>query len=412
MRDEEKLKSTSYASYATSGQFFSCMLAFMFVLLAAPAFGQSIHQLNYDNEVWADSNVTELGAGVQANIMMTAFYTTPNDELHVFYSASSNNHIHQLYQQTQPFLIWFDQDLTALTDGEVAIGSGMSGFSIGNAQYVYFCGADQAIHEYSYGNNGNWSWVDASLPTGGSGGLCGGLSGASVGLSVLAFAGGSNAQRYVYYAVPGVASNGDGVTLIEQLYFNGSAWSNENLTQTIQGTEGENYAAVSGFAIGNSPYIFFTGTDKHVHEFSDVNGWTDQDLTVEAKSAGVTADGVPAAFVIPGTSQIEVYYFAAKNADIHQMTFASNKWKDTDLSSATGGSFFAQFQDIVAFATTPNNNLHVYSLGQNNCQDQLYYNGTSWSYQVLPSVCGNGDSGTLAGFAIGNLQYVYYMVSN
>jgi hypothetical protein len=31
---------------------------------------------------------------------------------------------------------------------------------------------------------------------------------------------------------------------------------------------------------------------------------------------------------------------------------------------------------------------------------------------VLPSVCGSGDSGALAGFAIGNLQYVYYIVSN
>ena len=410
---EKNIKSASCAtSLCGTSKYSLYVLALILVLFAAPVSGQSIHQLNYDNEVWADSNVTELSAGVSASTM-TAFYTTPNDELHVFYSASSNNHIHQMYQQTEPILIWFDQDLTGLTDGEAAMTySGMSGFSIGNAQYLYFCGADEAIHEYSYGNNGHWSWSDAALPTGGSDGLCGRVTGSALGEWVIAFAAGSSGQRYVYYAVPGVDSKGDGVTLIDQLYFNGSTWSNENLTQAIQGTEGENNTAASGFAIGSAPYIFFTGTDKHVHEFSDVSGWTDQDLTVAAKSAGVTVDGVPAAFVVPGTTQIEVYYFAAKNADIHQMTFASNKWKDTDLSSATGGSFIAQFQDIIAFPTTPNNNLHVYSEGENECEDQLYYNGSSWSYQVLPSVCGSGDSGALAGFAIGNLQYVYYIVSN
>ena len=135
---EKNIKSASCAtSLCGTSKYSLYVLALILVLFAAPVFGQSIHQLNYDNEVWADSNVTELSAGVSASTM-TAFYTTPNDELHVFYSASSNNHIHQMYQQTEPILIWFDQDLTGLTEGEAAMTySGMSGFSIGNAQYLF-----------------------------------------------------------------------------------------------------------------------------------------------------------------------------------------------------------------------------------------------------------------------------------
>jgi hypothetical protein len=36
----------------------------------------------------------------------------------------------------------------------------ISGFALGNTQYVYFCGSDDDVHEYSYGDGGNWSWVD------------------------------------------------------------------------------------------------------------------------------------------------------------------------------------------------------------------------------------------------------------
>jgi hypothetical protein len=241
--------------------------------------------------------------------------------------------------------------------------------------------------------------VDTPLPGSGSNQACGQVDGASTGEWVLAFAGSSNNQRFVYYGVPGVDSKGDGVTEIEQLYFNGSTWSNENVTQAIKGTQAESYLAISGFAIGNDPYLFFTGSDQHLHEYSNVNGWTD------LKVNNNTVYGVPAAYVIPGTTQMEVDYFAFSNRDLHQLTYAKGKWTNIDLSSIANSSLYST---IVGFATTPNDQLHVYAVGSNNDVDQLYFNGSTWSYQTLPSVP-NRENGPLAGFAIGNLQYVYYL---
>jgi len=45
---------------------------------------------------------------------------------------------------------------------------------------------------------------------------------------------------------------------------------------------------------------------------------------------------------------------------VHQMTSLSDIWKVSDPSKASGSQFLYQSQAMVAFANTPNNNLHVY----------------------------------------------------
>jgi hypothetical protein len=74
----------------------------------------------------------------------------------------------------------------------------------------------------------------------------------------------------------------------------------------------------------HDPYVFFQGIDGHIYEYSDVTNWTDQDLTVLAGGVAATAFGAngTAAFVVPGKTQMEVYYAGGTMSELHRMTFS------------------------------------------------------------------------------------------
>ena len=377
-------------------------------LLAAPSFAQHLHELYYNNLNWNDTDLTALTSGpVLYPQGVAAFYTTPNNDLHVFYvsNVSLDFHVHQLYNNGSS---WSDQDLTAATGGVASSNSsGMSGFSIGNAQYVYFCGSDGSVHEYSYGNKGNFNWVDAKLPSA----YPTGCEFAPAGL--VAFTTATNNTRHVYFH----SHASQTARTIRHLYFNGTVWKKQNITAITKGAKALPANYLSGFSIGDAQYVYFEATNGHIHEFSFVSSWKDLDVTLASGGVpgGTSRGNGTASFVVPGTSQKEVYYAAGNNQDVHRATFQSNTWTDTDLSSVTATSGAISQSQIIGFATTPNLQLHVYFPSFANGQvNQLFYNGSAWSEGTLPSVpvIVIGGPCNMAGFAIGNLQRVYYVSQN
>ena len=109
-------------------------------------------------------------------------------------------------------------------------------------------------------------------------------------------------------------------------------------------------------------------------------------------------------FAVPGTSQMEVYYAAAKTNDVQQATFVNGAWTDEDLTAQAGGSGPVEFSQITALSTP--GNFHVY-LTEDHDVFQLYFNGSDWANQGLPSASATVTA--TASFAIGNDQYVYYI---
>src|SRR5215813_694573 len=107
------------------------LLAFTF-----PAYGDHIHHLWYNNSNWQDVDLTSLTGGPNSTSFgaIAAFHTTPNNQFHVYYVDSSASHLHQLYFNGKG---WKDNDLTALTSGPQAYVNGVSGFAIGNLQYIF-----------------------------------------------------------------------------------------------------------------------------------------------------------------------------------------------------------------------------------------------------------------------------------
>jgi hypothetical protein len=230
-------------------------------------------------------------------------------------------------------------------------------------------------------------------------GACG-----NVPIAVVAFATSDN-QRHVFY---------DYASGRPYTYYLHELWYNPSTSTWTSGAFGEKMSVaswISGFAGGTSgtnQYVFFTGLNQHLYMESYVNGWALTDLTMAAGNPPLACGGGTAAFAVPGTTQMEVYYEAfnsADSCDVHQMTFLNNQWTDLDVTAQAGGYSPTATSQMVAFSTPGNR--HVY-LNEDTYVYQLYDNGTDWFNQELSSVEAYWENG-MAGFAIGNEQYLYYV---
>jgi hypothetical protein len=100
----------------------------------------------------------------------------------------------------------------------------------------------------------------------------------------------------------------------------------------------------------------------------------------------------------------------AYGQQIHELYFNGSQWTDQGLNSGEAN----WYSGIAGFATTPNDQLHVYypvgGPGDYTDIHQLFYNGTSWSDQDLTALVGAppATETPMAGFSVGNFQYVFY----
>jgi len=375
-------------------------LALSLALLAAPAFCQvgHVHELYYNNAGWVDTDLTAAAGGPTATFYgaITAFPTTPNDQLHVYYVDANSQHVHQLYYNGTS---WSDNDLTGFTGGPTASAYGISGFAIGNLQYVFYQGSDSHVHEINY-NNADWTDYDLTALGGGT---------LAAGGPVLAFATKPNNEPHVYYQA---SSNLD----LHQLYFNGRSWSDADLT-AINGAYC--YTSwIAGFAVKNEQHVFCPGYGTYsnnldmLHIYYNNSSWVYEDITYRAGGfeTPINLGSGVAAFHVPGVNQFEVYG-VTDDTHVHQFTHLKGKWTDEDLTASIGAPGDGAYGGIVAFPTTPNNQFHAYYQPGSDV-DQLYFNGKSWSWEDLNGGAGQANNNTgMAGFAIGNLQHVYYVAN-
>lgn len=367
-----------------------CMMFGMAALL--PAYAEHVHQLYYNNSQWVDQDLTALtGGGIAAPYgAIAAFYTTPNQQLHVYYVDVNLNHVHQLYYNNTN---WSDSDLTAITGGPAASVYGISAYNIGNLQYIFYTGSDSHIHEIIYNN---YDWTDQDITA-----LAGSTS-ASGGF-VLAFTTKPGNLPHVYYQP---TQNLD----LHQLFFNGTSWSDADLTSIAGAYCYTDW--IAGFAVQNTQHILCpgygsTGNLDMLHIYYNNYSWVYEDISAKVGGAPLNLGSGVAGFRVPGTSQGEVFG-VTDDTHVHQYRF-NEKWSDLDLTNLGGAPTDAAYGGIAAFPTTPNNQFHVYYQPTTDVY-QLYFNGVYWSSEDLT---GGGvqasDNSGMAGFAIGNLQHVFYL---
>lgn len=108
---------------------------------------------------------------------------------------------------------------------------------------------------------------------------------------------------------------------------------------------------------------------------------------------------------------MEVIY-TDSNYHVYQISSSDNvSWSQQDLTTLTRGPLAQPSDPLTAFATTPNNQLHVYYVSATQHVNQLFFNGSSWSNTDLTSQTHAGNvtyQAGMSGFSLGNYQYVYY----
>lgn len=360
----------------------------LFLLFVMQAQGQNLYQMSYNNYDWSNLDLgTTGGSGV------AAFTTTSDNGLHVFH-CGAEGHVIQNYNVGGG---WTAEDLTAETGGPTP-GCQFAGFSQQNLQYVfYYSMPDYHIHELFY-NNFGWSDSDLTATTGGPP-----VSPSDYPAPITALTSAATEHLHIYYP----AANGH----IFHYYTVKKTWFSEDITAKA-GAPPSDALSLASSHVGQVQYVYYrTGEDIHelVYKGSD---WKDKDLTALTNSPPVQLGGMTA-MVIPGSKQLSVYVIAA-NAHVIQLASTNDKkWTSLDLTSQTGGPDADNtFTGIVAYATTPNNDIHVYYAATYDDVMQTYNGGGGWTTEDLSVETGGSDveeySGVV-GFSIANEQYLYYL---
>jgi Fungal fucose-specific lectin len=363
-----------------------CILSVLISLAALPSFGQQIHQLSYNGSNWADQNLN----GLSAQWAISAFFTTPNDQLHVFFGGLKNPQLYQLFNNRSS---WADLDLGPHTD--LCFYCGISGFSEANYQYVFYVGGDLDIHRMLYHNV---DWVDTDLT------LASGASATSDPASnLVAFT--TSPALHVYY------TSSD--SQVHQLFAtNGSNWQDQDLTVLSGGPGATPAYGMAGFNIGNFQYVYYLATNNHLHQlFYNDSSWTDQDLTVLTKTSPTATFANVSALVIPGTKKMRVYFVSASNGHIIQLASTNNaKWSSVDLTKRARGS--VPDEQIVAFPSASGGTVNVYYVSGHNVNRTYQPTATTWTNENLTALTNGGVADSvdqLAGFSLQGNQYLYYM---
>lgn len=243
------------------------------------------------------------------------------------------------------------------------------------------------------------NWTDQDITAQGNGVLANPV--------VLAFPTKPNNQFHVYY-------QDSNATDMHQLYFNGSSWSDSNLT-TLTGAYCPGGQWWAGLAAGNIQHIVCAGYGGYsanldlLHIYYNNISWVYEDITYKVGGLPVYPDSGDAVFGV-NAKQGEVYA-VTEDSHVHQYTNKSGKWTDLDLTASENAPTKGH-GELAAFMTTPNDQYHIF-LAPDNDVYQLYYNGSTWSVEDLTLGFGQADSyAGMAGFAIGNLQHVFYFDTN
>jgi hypothetical protein len=368
--------------YTFAAVYLICLLAFT----ASFSFAQptDIHQLSYNNSFWSDQDLNSNGSPGS----LAAFPTTPNEQSHVYYVDNYSLHIHQQFYNG---VSWDDEDLTALTGGPLAYLNPLAGFSVGNYQYVYYSEVNGDIHQLLYNNVG---WKDTNITAKSTT-----QAQASFMSNIIAFT--TTPALHVYYV--------DNNNNVRQLFSpDGTQWQDENLTNFDDPSVAPRLTA--GFNIGNLQYVYWRDANAgDTFQLSYNNStWSDTDLNQLIKTP---FSGIYAALVIPGTQNIRLYSFNANNGHVVQLASPNNgKWSVTDLTQKSKGPIgqSGNYQ-LTAFATTPNNGLHVFYTYNHQVYQIYQTTPTTWAAQNLTQQTNGALSdGYLTGYSVQNLQYVFY----
>jgi hypothetical protein len=261
-----------------------------------------------------------------------------NAGVHVFY-VGVDQHVHQLYCGNGSSCLagavlagWTDQDLTSWA-GSVKPGLWsfqLSSFSDPAGEHVYYVGTDFDVHQLYWPNG--WGWFDqdlSKLSAPNSRPACGGLASFS---NLTTGSTPPNVGEYTYYV-----SCYDGH--VHQLHANWSTVVDQDLLVV-----GE---ALTGFIDATGQYVYYMGSDRHVHELS-WSGTSQYNTDVTNAAGGIPVDVYGQLTSFSDVNGRHVSY-AGQDYDVHQISQIKTeicfrsfcwslwRWSDSDLTLSADG---------------------------------------------------------------------------
>jgi Putative binding domain, N-terminal len=365
-----------------------------------------VHELVWGGGQWFhnDLNAEWGGVGAAAGSKLAGFVFTPSGGsvgMDVFY-LGTDQHVHLLQWSNNA---WFPSDVNAAAGGAplAASGSALTGFVFtptgGTAQmHVFYFGADQHVHELLFTN----SWFHNDLTTEWGGALP--TTGSSLtGYTFLPSGNGNTNQMHIFYFSANQHMN-------EMLWFN-NQWFTNDLTAEWGGALPVTGSALHGFTFipsgsSNQMHNFYFGSDQHVHELLQNQGWFPEDITGSWGGSLVGSGSGLAGYTFapPGDNlQMHVFYLGT-DSHINELLWVNNAWFAGDLTLSWGGPSAAPGSALTGFVFTPPGSIagmHVYSVASDQHVHELAWAPGSWTPYDITSLAGapNVNPGTsLLGF--------------
>jgi|HubBroStandDraft_5_1064220.scaffolds.fasta_scaffold16156_3 hypothetical protein len=195
---------------------------------------------------------------------------------------------------------------------------------------------------------------------------------------------------------------------IHQLSYTG-AWADTNPFGAITDTK----TGVAAFLTtpNDAVHTFYVASDNSVHQlFYNGSSWSDEDITSQAQAPLALANSPVTGFSV---DNLQYVYNIGSDHHLHQLFYNNSSFADTDLTKASGGPLVRTTTKLVAF-TTGSPVIHVYYQSSNGHVHQAFTTtGSNWQDQDLTTIAHGASSraGWIAGFNIGNLQYVYFVAT-
>jgi hypothetical protein len=288
---------------------------------------QHVYELFWNGSAWSTGDVTAGGGGISTSSGSGLAVIGGAEPGKAVYYVGNNQHVYELYWSGSA---WSNGDLTAATGGILAAANTpLTSSGTGTGKSVYYRGADQHIYQL------NWTgsvWVNHDLTATTGGPLAASNS------SMTTFTDPTHTSHATYYQ--GANQH------IYELYFNGSSWSNGDLTFVAGGSPQSGSALTSYTTCGVGHAVYYIGANQHVFElYWTGSSWSNGDVTA-------AAGGAPAAgglTIFTTTDNNHAVYYVGTNQHVYELFWNSFSWTSGDLTASTGGPSTMSGSNVASF---------------------------------------------------------------
>ena len=332
--------------------------------------------------VGADSHIHELwwdsGSGWHLNDLMTGVAGgAPNAAVgsaltgyvldhtqHVFY-LGADSHVHDLWRD--PGSGWRSNDLMTAAAGapNAAVGSALTGCTLGNTQHVFYVGADSHVHELWWDPERVWHPNDLMTA------VAGGAPNAAVGSALTGHTLGF--IQHVFYL--GAENH------VHELWWDpGSGWHPNDLMTAAAGAPNAAVgSALTGYAHAIIQHVFYLAADSHVHELrrDPRSGWRSNDLMTAAGAPNAAIGSALTGYVLGNTQHV---FYVGEDSRVHELwRDTEGGWHQNDLMTGVAGRAPNAAIGSALTGYVLGNTQHVFYLGADSHVHELWWDpGNGW----------------------------------